>query len=60
ILRSILILIITLLFLVVATGMMRSIDPNQSNIPMLAFFAILIVLLGPLWPSKEKIEKSNC
>lgn len=57
ILRFSLLAIFALLFVLVATGVVRSTDPNQSNIPVLIFFAIVIAVLGPLWPSKEKTEK---
>ena len=59
ILRSVLFIIFALLFVLVASGMVRSVNPDYSNLPILVFFAIIIAILGPLWPSKEKIENSK-
>lgn len=59
IIRAILLAIFTLLFVLFASGMVRSVDPGQSNLPALAFFALVIAVLGPLWPSKEKVENSK-
>lgn len=59
ILRSIFIIIFVLLFVSVSSGMVHSVNPEQSNLPILVFFAIIIAVLGPLWPSEERIENSK-
>ena len=57
ILRFSLLAIFALLFVLVATDMVHSTDPYQSNLSALVLFAIIFAVLGPMWPSKEKLEK---
>jgi len=58
--RAVLIVIFGLLFVSVVAGISQSAGHNkETDLTILALFAVIIVVLGPLWPSKEKIENSK-
>ena len=59
ILRSVLIIVFGLLFIGVLSGAIQNSDPaKETDLGILAFFALVIAVLGPFWPSKQKLENS--
>lgn len=60
ILRSILLVIFGLLFIGVLFGTIHSTTPTtEADWSILGLFSVIIALLGPLWPTKEKLENSR-
>lgn len=55
ILRRILQVIFSLLFVAVLAMLVKNPNPDYANnLPMLVLFVVIVVVLGPLWPSPEK------
>ena len=59
-LRTLLLVIFSLLFAAVLLSVIQATGPDKyAGLPVLWLFAAIIVVLGPLWPSKEKLEKAK-